>query len=81
MLWCLAPVPRTMTVRLTNAALNCPTGSAAVPRATTIIGIVIVVTPVVVPIANANVYAGCVEVDTLCLNRSSRPKCRCADKA
>jgi hypothetical protein len=69
-------VPRTMAIGLTDAALNSPTRSAAIPYATTVI---IIIMPVVVRAANANMYAGRIEIN-LRLHRDGRSNCRRADK-
>jgi hypothetical protein len=64
-------------IRRTVAALNSPTTWAAIPCAAAII---IIIMPVVVRTANANVYAGRIEIDPLRLHGGSRSNCQHADK-
>jgi hypothetical protein len=67
-----------MAIRLTDAALDGPIRWAAIPGASAVI---VVIAPVVVGIADADVDTGRVDVEALRLYRSSRSNCRRADKA
>ena len=73
-----AIVPRAMTVRLTDAAMHGPIGRAAIPGATAVI---VIIVPVVVRTADANMNARRVEVEALRPDRGGRSNCTLSRRA